>query len=132
MDQIPLVNEQIEAGRKLVERLTANGVPITAAGWVKESDLWQWYLYLVTPLVGEDRGRTPAYRRILAVFPGGPEPSEIDPFQIKVVGPSEPVGRAILDAQRQGRPWSGSGITSLGGLSVDAVYVYPPLVAAGQ
>lgn len=133
MDQIPLVTEQIESGRKLVERLTANGVPITTAGWVKESDRWQWYLYLVTPLVDEEGDTLPAYRRILAVLRSGPQPSEIDPFHIKAIGPSEPVGRAILDAQRHGgRPWGGYGGSSLGGVSVDAAYFYPPLVAAGQ
>jgi len=133
MDQIPLVTEQIEAGRKVIERLTANGIPVTAAGWVKESDRWQWYLYLVTPLVGEDGATTPAYRRIIAILRAGPQPPEIDLFQIKAVGPSEPVGQAILDAQRHsGRHWGVYGGTSLGGMSVDAAYFYPPLVAAGK
>jgi hypothetical protein len=131
MDQIPLVTEQIESGRKGVERLTANGIPARAAAWVKESDRWQWYLYLVTPLVSEDGATTPAYRRINAVLRGGPRPPEIDPFQIMVVGPSEPMGRAILDAQRHaGRPWGFDG-TSLGGVSIDGAYIYPPLVTAG-
>jgi hypothetical protein len=131
MDQIPLVTEQIQAGRKVIERLTANGIPVRAAGWVKESDRWQWYLYLVTPLVSGDGATTPAYRCIIAVLRGGAQPPEIDPFQIKVVGPSEPVGQAILDAQRHaGRPW-GFGGTSLGGVSVDGAYFYPPLVTAG-
>ena len=132
MDQIPLVTEQIEGGRKLVERLVENGIAVTAADWVKESDGWQWHLYLVTPLVGEDGATTPAYRRILAVLRTGPPP-EIDPFLIKVVGPTKPVGQAILDAQRHGsRLWGGYGGTSLGGMSVDGAYVYPPLVTAGS
>ncbi len=131
MDQIPLVNEQIEGGRKLIERLLANGIPIVAAGWVKEYDLWGWYLYLVTPLVSEDGDTLPAYRRINAVLRGGPQPPEIDPFQIKAVGPSGRVGRAIHDAQRYaGRAWPFAGISTLGGLSVDGAYFYPPLVAA--
>ena len=132
MDQIPLATEQIEAGRKLIERLVENGIAVTAAGWVKESDGWQWYLYLVTPLVGEDGATTPAYRRILAVLRTG-SPPEIDPFLIKVVGPNKPVGQAILDAQRHGsRLWGGYSGTSLGGMSVDGAYVYPPLVTAGS
>jgi hypothetical protein len=132
MDQIPLVNEQIESGRRLIERLTANGIPITAAAWVKESDRWQWRLYLVTPLVSEDGDTQPAYHRILAVLRAGPQPPEIDRFHIKAVGPAEPVGRAILEAQRHGRrPWDGYPGSSLGGVSVDAAYFYPPLVAAG-
>lgn len=132
MDQIPLVNDQIEAGRKVVQRLQANGIPILAAGWVKESDLWDWYLYLVTPLVDEDGAKTRAYRRIFPAIRSGPQPPEVDPFRVKAVGPAEPKGRAILDAQRQGRrPWEFGG-GSLGGVSVDAVYLYPPIVADGQ
>ena len=107
--------------------------PNTAAGWVKESDGWQWHLYLVTPLVGEDGATTPAYRRILAVLRTGPPPPELDPFLIKVVGPTKPVGQAILDAQRHGgRFWGRYAVTSLGGMSVDGAYVYPPLVTAGS
>jgi hypothetical protein len=109
MDQIPLVNEQIEDGRKVIQRLTENGIPITAAGWVKESDRWRWLLYLVTPLVGEDGDTKSAYRRIHTVLRALPQPPEIDPFQIKAIGPSERVGKAILDAQRQGRRWDGYG-----------------------
>jgi hypothetical protein len=126
------VNEQIESGRKLIERLTANGIPITAAAWVKESDLWEWYLYLVTPLVSEDGDTLPAYHRMNAVLRNGPQPPEIHWFHIKAVSPAEAVGRAILGAQRQGRrPWGGYPGDSLGGVSVDAAYFYPPLVAAG-
>jgi hypothetical protein len=132
VDQIPLVTEQIDSGRKVIERLMQNDIPVTAAAWVKESDLWQWYLYLVTPLVGEDGDTMPAYRRILAVLRGGPEPPEVDPFHIKAVGPSEPVGKAILEAQqRRGRPWDYAG-SSLGPVSVDGAYFYPPLVAASR
>ena len=131
MDQIPLVTEQIEAGRKVIERLTVNGIPVLAAAWVKESERWRWHLYLVTPLVGEDGDTRPVYRRVHVILRSGPQPPEIDPFQIMVVGPSERMGQAILDAQRHGvRPWDYSG-TSLGGVSVDGVYFYPPLVAAG-
>lgn len=132
MDPIPLVTEQIDGGRKLVERLAENGIAVTAAGWVKESDSWQWYLYLVTSLVGEDGATTPAYRRINTVLRAGPQPPEVDPFQIKVVGSSEPVGEAILGAQRHGGRLSGSyGGASLGGMSIDGACLYPPLVAAG-
>jgi hypothetical protein len=133
MDLFPLVTEQIEAGRRVIERLVESGIPVLAAGWVKESTRWQWYLYLVTPLVGEDGATTPVYRRIVDELRSGAQPPEVDVFQIKVVGPAEPVGQAILDAQRhRGRPWGGYGGTSLGGMSVDGAYFYPPLVATGQ
>jgi hypothetical protein len=132
MDQIPLVSEQIEDGRKVIQRLTEGGIPITAAGWVKESDRWQWLLYLVTPLVGEDGATTRAYRRIVDVLRAGPTPPEVDPIQIKAVSPSERAGQAILDIQRQGRRWDGYAGSSLGGVSVDGAYFYPELVPAGE
>jgi hypothetical protein len=42
--------------------------------------------------VGEDGAATPVYRRINVVLRSGPQPPEIDPFQIMVVGPSERMG----------------------------------------
>lgn len=131
MDPIALVTEQIEAGRKTVEFLTEMGVPIEAAAWVKASDRWRWYLYLVTPLVGEGDATTPAYHRINTVLRAGPQPPEVGLFQIKVVGPSEPMGRAILESPREGvRQWGVTGGGSLGGVSIDGAYFYPLRVAA--
>jgi hypothetical protein len=51
MDQGPLVSEQIEDGKRFLERLAAQDVPVTAAAWIKESERPRWYLYLATPLV---------------------------------------------------------------------------------
>jgi hypothetical protein len=80
-------------------------------------------LYLVTPLVGADGATTPAYRSITMVLRTGPQPPEIDLFQIKVVAPSEPLGPAILDAQPHGGKVASSyGGTSLGGVSIDRAY----------
>jgi hypothetical protein len=57
-----------------------------------------------------------------------PEPLLADPFQKKVFGPSEPVGRALLDFQRRhaGRLPKWYDGTSLGGVSIEAAYIYPP------
>src|SRR5215472_13928460 len=67
VDSFALVGEQIEAGQKLLERLHGAGIPVTAAAWAKPAEKVQWYLYLVTPLVGEDRAVKPAFRQILPV-----------------------------------------------------------------
>src|SRR4051812_33276153 len=64
MDSFALVEEQIKAGPKLLDRLNRAGIPVVAAAWVKPTERFQWYLYLVTPLVGEDGAVRPAYRRI--------------------------------------------------------------------
>jgi hypothetical protein len=130
MDQGTLVEGQINAGQKLIDRLGENGVVVMAACWMKESDGGLWFLYLATPLVGNDGARLPAYARIDAVIRALPQPLGIDPFRIKVVGPSERVGQAILEVQRRypSRPGGRYDGASLGGVSIDEAYVYPPPV----
>jgi hypothetical protein len=132
MDQAPLVEGQIADGLKLIERLTECGETVTAAAWVHESDGGRWYLYLVTPLVSDEEGTRPAYRRIEEVRQTMPESDWIGRFQIIAVRPSHPVARAILDVQRHylgGRQgWYSGG--SLDMLSIEGAYIYPPLVPA--
>ncbi len=130
MDQGILVESQIREGQELIDVLAENGVAVTAACWVKESDGGMWFLYLVTPLVGEGGSTGLAYRRINAVLRALPQSLGIDHFQIKAIGPSDAVGQAIRDFQRRypNRPaWWYDG-SSLGGVSIDAAYIYPPPV----
>jgi hypothetical protein len=126
MDQEPLVAMRIEDGRRLIDRLVGEGIAVKAAGWVKESEGGPWYLYLVTPLVDEERATRPAYRRVNAVIRQIPQPFWVDPMEIKVVGPDSRVGKAMRDLNRSypgASPiWHRGG--SLGGLSIDGAYVY--------
>ena len=129
MAQATLVETQMKDGQRLLDRLRQEGIAVTAAGWVKESDSGDWYLYLATPLVGEDDVATPAYRRVLAVIREmEKEGFEMDPFEIKAIGPHDPIAKA-LTAQRDGRrartpTWFGG--SRLGELAVEAAYIYPP------
>jgi hypothetical protein len=133
MDKTTLVEGQIDDGQKLIARLAENGIAVTAASWMKESDGGRWYLYLATPLVSDDEGTRPAYRRINAVIRALPEPLGFSPFQIKAVGSAGAIAQAIEDFQRRHPvryplPYGGP---SLGGVSIDAAYVYPaPVVTA--
>jgi hypothetical protein len=129
MDQGTLVEMQIEDGRKLIDRLTEEGVPVTAAFWAKESESGQWFLYLATPLVGEDGATKPAYRRMNAVFRRMPAPFWIDPLEVKLIGTADPITQDVLAVhERAGKSrvwpvrWGG---TRLGDLSVDGAYFYP-------
>jgi hypothetical protein len=132
MDEGTLVETQIQDGTSLVDQLIRNGVSIAAACWMKESEGGGWYFYLVTPLVGRGGDTLPAYRRINQVIRALPEALWIDPFQIKAVGPSEAIGQAILDLQRRysRRLPARVALTSLGGVEIQEVYLYPPLVEA--
>jgi hypothetical protein len=127
MDKTTLVEGQINDGQKLIDRLAENGIAVTAAGWLKESEAGLWCLYLATPVVSNDEGPRPAYRSINAVIRALPEPLGFSPFQIKAVSSSGPIAEALRDFQRRhpakyALPFGSGGV---GGVSVDAGYIYP-------
>jgi hypothetical protein len=129
MDQGPLVEMQLEDGQRLLDQLAAEGVAVTAAFWAKESEYGEWYLYLVTPLVGEDGATLPAYRRVNGVTDElRREGLGIDPFEVKVIGPSDPIAKAVVatrDRSPGKRPTRFRG-SRLGELDVEEAYIYHP------
>lgn len=130
MDQGPLVELQIEDGRRLLDHLIAEGVPVTAAGWIKEAENGGWLLYIATPLVPEGGGRRAAYRRVNEVIRGMQEPWPYF-FAIRVIHPNHPIARAIAEIQGRypGRRGIRYGGGSLGDLRVEGAYIYPPAEA---
>jgi hypothetical protein len=128
MAQATLVDMHIKEGQRLIDRLTKEGVAVTAAAWVKESESGDWYLYLATPLVTDDGGKRPAYHRVNEVIRElRKEGFVMDPFAKKVIGPHDPIA-ADLVANRDGRP--GGPPTSfrgsrLGNLAVEEAFIYP-------
>jgi len=132
VDQGPLVAMQIEDGKRLVDRLLAEGVPVTAAGWIKEAESGFWFLYLVTPLVTEDGAMKAAYWRVNEVIRKLPQPWPYL-FAVKLLNPKHPVAEAMVELQRRypGRPVIpyGYGEDRMGDLSVDGAYLYPPAEA---
>ena len=136
MDQGSLVEMQIDDGKRLLEYLAREGVPVQGAFWAKETDGGIWFFYLITPLVTEAGGTRAVYFRINAVMDQMPEPLWISPLKIKVVGPTDPRARDVLNMLRRAGGarvspirWSA---TRLGDISVEDVYLYPlPVVTAG-
>jgi hypothetical protein len=128
MDQDLLVEEQIKDGQNLVEQLNGEGIPVTAAAWIKKSEA-KWYLYLVTPLVKEGGATKPAYHRISPVVRRLQEAGQsIDQFEVKAVGPTDPIAVAVTDAQREHagkRPIRYGGRAFIG-LDIEDAYIYPP------
>ncbi len=49
MDKKTLVNTDIKDGQKLVRELENQGLPISAAMWLKRADEGTWRLYISTP-----------------------------------------------------------------------------------
>jgi hypothetical protein len=128
MAQTTLVEMQINEGQRLIDRLAQEDIAVTAAAWVKETESGDWYLYLATPLVGEDGATRPAYRRVNSVIHEmQKEGFGLDPFEKKVIGPHDPTANDMV-ANRIGRPagpptpFRGS---RLGHLAVEEAYIYP-------
>src|SRR5258706_9057638 len=125
MAQTALVEMQIREGQTLLERLAHEGITVTAASWVKESDTGDWYLYLATPLVGEDRATRAAYGRVNAVIRKMEEEGfRIDPFGKKLIGPHDPIARDMT-AHRKARPGGAPTLfqgSRLGELYIDEAY----------
>jgi hypothetical protein len=133
MDKTTLVDEQIADGKRLVDRLGEAGFPVTAAGWVRETERWRWHLYIVSPVV-EDEGIGSAYRRIHTLVRQMPQPFTLGPFDVMAIGPHEPLAEAMVDLHRRhpGRSSYHFGGSHFGDVEVEAVYSYPPVAVAEQ
>jgi hypothetical protein len=126
MDQEPLVEEQKDAGEKVVTLLRDNGFDVAAAFWLKEDEDSSWFLYVASKNV-ESAGIREAYRNALDIIRRRPE-SSVDFLTLKLIRPSDPLAKAVLDFQAsrpptrtkawvRGRP--------LGGVYINAAYIYP-------
>ena len=132
MDTTALVTEMIEDGKRIVEQLGQNGFELAAALWLKDTENSRWYFYVVTPAY-DTEGSFAAYGRLDTAM-GPLELNWIDPLEIRVIGPTNPIARdvlAIYASAPAGKVnptrWGG---TRLGNMSVDGVYLYPlPAVA---
>jgi hypothetical protein len=127
MAKIPLVEMQIQDGQLLLDRLTREGVAVTAACWVNESESGDWYLYLVTPLVSADGSKKSAYRRVNTVIRAMQQEGIWIEVDKKVIRPDDPIAKDIVayrDRLPVRRPrWFREG--RLGDLAVEAAYIYP-------
>lgn len=142
MDQVTMVNELTESGKRLIDALGAEGFAVRIAFWAKPTDEDKWYLYLASSFV-DDHGSIAAYllvNRILRKL----SDLWIDSLEIKVIGINDSLASAALKvtkprvpvspfATENPKPYSGMtriGSTTLGGLSIDAAYFYPPTQSA--
>jgi hypothetical protein len=133
MGQTSLVEMQLQAGQRVIERLGQEGIEIIAGCWAKESESGQWFLYLVTPLVGEDGATSQAYGRVSPlILKMHHEGNWIDPDEVKVIGPTDPIAKDVLGYRRHrpGRVLSWHRGYRLGEMDVEEAYVYPPTTVA--
>ncbi len=130
MDNITLVESQIEDGRTLLAELEQRGFPVKAACWLKTTDDPQWFLYIATPIVEKQRGAKP-YEQIQAIVREIPQPFWIEPLDVKLIGATEPITKAVLEMLRRypgKRPIHYTG-EHLGDASIEGAYIYPLPIA---
>jgi hypothetical protein len=126
MDTITLVNEQIEEGQMLLDRLSGEAIPVRGACWVKPVEVDRWSLYLTTPLVDE-QGATAAYREVYRVLRSLPD-ARITDSDVTLIGTKHAVAKDLLGVLRRYSDRLPRLLKegTFGGMSVEEVYVYPP------
>ena len=128
MAQAMLVEMQIKDGQSLIDRLTREGVAVTAASWVNESESGDWYLYLATPLVRKDGATRRAYGRVNAVIREMQKEGLWIDVDKKVIAPDDPIAKDLA-ANRRSRPAGPPNLfhgSRLGELDIEEAYIYPP------
>ena len=139
MDQDLLVMDWIDSGKRLIEALAREGFEVGVAFWARLTEDGRWYLHVASRFV-DDKGQRAAYRLLHDTLRKTAD-IWIDPFDIRVIGMNDSLAEAALDlikpkvpdspfAVRNPRPYPGMtrfGGSSLGGISVEGAYIYPPL-----
>ncbi|HEX8203659.1 MAG TPA: hypothetical protein VF590_24495 [Isosphaeraceae bacterium] len=138
MAQEPLVEGQIDDGRKLIERLSQNQFDVTAAFWAKDREDGQWLLYIASKVV-DDKGLLAAYKHANETIRAMPDLRWIDDFELKLIGATHPMTKDALDilarypaGLRTRYPGTISYRGSqLGNASIDQAYIYETAYAPG-
>jgi hypothetical protein len=128
VDTDTLVENLIDDGQKLLERLPQQGFQVTAAFWIRPAEDDAWRFYIASPVV-EKEGLTQAYRRLHTLIRQLPQPFWIDPLEVKLIGETNPIAQGVLGIHRRAGAaqvspirWGGK---KLGNLSIEGAYLYP-------
>jgi hypothetical protein len=124
MDTVTLVENKIDDGWRLLDRLAEEGVVIRAACWLKPVEEDRWSLYIATPVMDE-KGPLGAYGQLTSVLRslGGGWLTSSD---VNLVGEKHPLVQDALDLLRRFPHTTPirSPRTLLGGIPIEEVYVY--------
>lgn len=120
-----LVNDQIEAGADFVRDFN-DLFAVSLAFWVVPAETDSRYLYIASDDI-DDSNFDVAYREVVRRLRGRRNPW-LDPFQVRLVNSTEPIA---VDAMRiRDQHLAPLGVRyggSLGRMTIDAAYIYPPL-----
>jgi len=123
-----LVIEQIDAGAHFV-RDFSDYASVSVACWVVPAESDNLFLYIGSDDIN-DANIDVAYREVLQRLRGRRN-QWLDPFQIKLVNSSDPIARDAIQIRDRypGKTPTRYHGTSMGGMSIDGAYIYPPLSA---
>jgi hypothetical protein len=127
MDQNPLVIDEIEAGKELINRLN-DSFPVIAACWLRKDESSSRDLYVALDELTAPR-RDLAYREVVRIADEVRD-QYINPSWVNLIEPTDPIAKAILEvyARFPGRkPPTRTGDYKFGGVEVGELYIYPPL-----
>lgn len=93
MDYGPLVREEIETGREIIEKFNAYR-PVKAAFWLKSGDDSQRYLYIASDDFNE-RSPREGYADLAYVM-DTVDDKEFSEFWIKLIGTDEPLAQEAI------------------------------------
>jgi hypothetical protein len=127
MDQNLLVTGQIEAGAEFALEFD-NYLPVSVAFWVLPAQSDSLYLYIACDKL--DGNKHEAYGEVWKIL-NGPLKQWITLFQIKLLSTNDWVAKAAIQAresfaEKVPARYRGS---SLGGLEIEAAYIYPSLAS---
>jgi hypothetical protein len=124
MAQATLVDHQLDDVPRLIDQLRKENVDVRAAFWYYRSEADQWYLYIVSDIV-DQKGAIEAYKAVHQVM-GKLNDLWIDPMEVKLIGPDDPLAKAMIDFRSKRRsplPARVQG-TNLGKIYIESAYIY--------
>jgi hypothetical protein len=125
MDTVTLVENKIDEGQRLLDRLVEKGIVVRAACWLKPVEEDRWSLYIATPSVDE-KGSLEAYSQLTPVLRSLGD-GWLTSSDITLVGEKDPIVQDALDILRRfpHKTPIRSPRSLVGRISVEEVYVYP-------
>lgn len=132
MDSIPLVAEQIEDGRLLLDAMQRRGIPWLAAAWTKRTDDDRWRLHVASP-VADQRAQSGAYLNYFQAI------RELGPLwftdsEVRLVGETNKLTHRLVELLERHRGKEPVRIPNqfLEGIPFDEVLLYPRPLARPQ
>ncbi len=137
MDTAPLVEQQIDDGRKLIEQLVHDGFDVTVAFWVRfkfEED-GPWF-FIVSKTVDQE-GLQVAYRAVRAVLrkipaPFGPWLSSVSELgELRLIGLNDPLSKDVLAFRDRHPGRNRFREANVGNHVIEELFIYDPVTKSG-